>query len=143
MPDHRSPLPPKYTPWFTGAAPPRARSAPVRETMPATPSAPSHPVLAPAPVEATLGPSDHPEAVKARRWRGRRRLQRQGYVIVEVAVSPAQLRGLHGLGLLSGTPWVRATPSTAEAVALAVCRMLDAAEPLARVTTALIPSPPP
>ena len=115
MPDR-----PKYTPWFTGAAPPRARSAPVRATTPATPSAPPQPVLAPAPVETTTGPSDHPEAVKARRWRGRRRLQRQGHVIVEVAVSPAQLRGLHALGLVSGTPWVRATPPTPDSVAQAI-----------------------
>src|SRR3954470_21322368 len=103
------PDPPTYTPWFTGAVPPRTRSVPVRATTPATPSALPQPVLAPAPVETTLGPSEHPEAVKARRWRGRRRLQRQGYVMVEVAVSPAQLRGLHGLGLVSGSPWVRAT----------------------------------
>src|ERR671910_830811 len=98
MPDR-----PKYTPWFTGAALPRARSVPVRATTPATSSAPPQPVLTLAPVEVITGPSDHPEAVKARRWRGRRRLQRQGYVIVDIAVSPAQLRGLHGLGLLSGT----------------------------------------
>src|SRR5215213_2989061 len=110
------PDPPTYTPWFTGAVPPRARSAPVCEPTPATPSL-SQPVLAPAPVETTLGPSDHPEAVKARRWRGRRRLQRQGYVMVEVAVSPAQLRGLHGLGLVSGTPWVRTTVPTSDSVA--------------------------
>jgi hypothetical protein len=128
MPDRPSPLPPKYTPWFTSAALPRARSAPVRATTPAAPSAPPQPVLAPVPVEATLGPSDHPETVKARRWRGRRRLQRQGHVIVEVAVSPAQLRGLHALGLVSGTPWVRATPPTADSVVEAISRLLDAAD---------------
>jgi hypothetical protein len=138
MPDH-----PKYTPWFTGAAPPRASSAPVRATTPVIPSAPSQPVLALAPVETTTGPSDHPEAVKARRWRGRRRLQRQGHVIVEVAVSPGHLRGLHALGLLSGTPWVRATPPTADSVVEAITRLLDAADPLARVATALNSSDPP
>jgi hypothetical protein len=143
MPDHQSPLPPTYTPWFTGAAPPRARCAPVRTTTPAAPSAPPQPVLAPMPVEITTGPSDHPEAVKARRWRGRRRLQRQGYVIVEVAISPGQLRGLHALGLVSGTPWVRATPPTPDSLAQAITRLLDAAEPLSRVAAALNASNPP
>jgi hypothetical protein len=140
MPDR-----PTYTPWFTGAALPRAGSAPVRATTPASPtlSAPSQPVLALAPVEVITGPSDHPEAVKARRWRGRRRLQRQGHVIVEVAVSPGQLRGLHALGLVSGTPWVRATPPTPESVAEAITRFLDAADPLARVAAALNSSDPP
>ena len=121
MPDR-----PKYTPWLAGAASSRAGSVPVREPTPATPSAPPQPVLTLAPVETTTGPSEHPEAVKARRWRGRRRLQRQGHVMVEVAVSPAQLRGLHALGLVR-----------------AISRFLDAAEPLSRVAGALDSSNPP
>ena len=138
MPDR-----PKYTPWLAGAAASPARSVPVREPTPATPSAPPQPVLTLAPVETTTGPSEHPEAVKARRWRGRRRLQRQGHVMVEVAVSPAQLRGLTALGLLSGAPWVRATPPTADSVAQAISRFLDVAEPLSRVAAGLNSSNPP
>ena len=63
--------------------------------------------------------------------------------MVEVAVSPAQLRGLHGLGLLPGTPWVRATPPAPESVVEAISRFLDAADPLARVAAALNSSDPP
>ena len=124
----------------TGAAPPRARSPRCARQTPATSSAPSQPLPAPAPVEATPPPSDHPEAIKARRWRGRRRLQRQGDVIVEFAVSPAQSAGCMPWGV-AGTPSPRATPASAEAVALAVGRTLDAAEPLARVATASTPAP--
>lgn len=127
--------PGKHSTWFARAPQPRPTGAraPGPEALPGQ-STPAPPATS---VETIMGPSGHPEAVKARRWRGRRRLQRQGYVIVEVAVSPAQLRGLHGLGLLSGTPWVRATPPSAEAVVGAISQVLDIADPLSRAVDVL------
>jgi hypothetical protein len=62
---------------------------------------------------------------------------------VPEAPSPGQLRGLHALGLVSGTPWVRATPPTPDSVVEAITRLLDAADPLARLAAALNSSNPP
>jgi hypothetical protein len=58
--------------------------------------------------------------------------------LVEVAVDPAQARGLRRLGLLPGEPGGdRAEAVPAEALARAVGRLLDAALPLAEVAAAL------
>src|SRR4051812_49263450 len=49
--------------------------------------------------------SSHPEAVKARRWRGRKAAERRGAVLVAVIVEPGEIRELRRLGLLAGGRW--------------------------------------
>ena len=83
------------------------------------------------------GPSAHPEAIKARRWRERKRLQREGCIMVDVPVTPAQVRSLRRLGLLEGDPNTRCAPPRREAVARAVRMFLGASVPLADVAAAL------
>ena len=96
------------------------------------------PVLLREPIGAEVeGPSAHPEAIKARRWRERKRLQREGCIMADVPVTPAQVRGLRRLGLLEGNPNTRCAPPRREAVARAVRIFLGALVPLADVAAAL------
>jgi hypothetical protein len=83
-------------------------------------------------------PSNHPAAVKARRWRERKRQERAGCVFVTVAVSSSQLRALRQLGLVSGDPdrWRQPPPPTDE-LTRAVQHLLELAEPLVKVADAL------
>jgi hypothetical protein len=85
---------------------------------------------------ATL--SSHPGAVKARRWRERKRRERAGYAFVTVAVSPGHVRSLRGLGLLAGDPsdWDEPPPRPA-ALARAVQRLLATAPALADLARVL------
>jgi hypothetical protein len=82
--------------------------------------------------------SSHPEAVKARRWRGRKAAERRGAVLVALIVEPAEIRALRRLGLLAGSPWgwrePAPDPSELEA---ALHGLLAAAGPLAALATAL------
>src|SRR5262245_51990370 len=106
-------------------AQPSARRSPVRPNLPT--------------VAAPL--SQHPGAIRARRWRERRRLQRCGYVCCELWVSPYQMHALRRLGLLAGDPvaWPLPRPD-ADELARAVAQLLDAAEPLAQLGDALCPA---
>lgn len=84
--------------------------------------------------------SASPAAVKARRWRERKRQERAGCVFVTVGVSPCQVSALRRLGLVSGDPdsWHEPRPQPAT-LARAVQRLLEAARPLADVACALRP----
>ena len=81
-----------------------------------------------------------PVAVKARRWRERKRQERTGCVFVTVAVSPCQIRALRQLGLVAGDPdnWQELRPQS-QTLAQAVQQFLEAAGPLAHVSHALCP----
>jgi hypothetical protein len=85
--------------------------------------------------------SVHPEAVKARRWRERKRRERAGCVFVTVAVTSCHTRALRRLGLVAGDPddWLEPRPDAAS-LAQAVQQLFDAAEPLAKVAGALRPA---
>ena len=85
-------------------------------------------------------PSRHPAAVKARRWRKRKRQESAGYVFATVAVSPCQVRALRRLGLVAGDPdrWQEPRPPPL-ALGRALQRLLEAAGPLAKVAEALQP----
>lgn len=85
----------------------------------------------------TVMPSQHPGAVKARRWRERKRLEHRGCVFIHLPVTSAQIRALRRLALLPGDPddWRSPKPDP-EALAQAVTRYLAAAEPLAKVAGA-------
>ena len=117
------------TPTATSVSPRHTRAAPIDVKTPV----PLHERI-PAAAE---GPSAHPEAVKARRWRERKRLQREGCIMVDVPVTPAQVRGLRRLGLLEGHPNTRCAPPRREALARAVRIFLGALAPLADVAAAL------
>src|SRR3954468_23514402 len=84
--------------------------------------------------------SSHPEAVKARRWRGRKAAERRGAVLVAVIVGLGEIRELHRLGLLAGSPrgWREPAPDATELEA-ALHGLLAAAGPLAGLVTALRP----
>ena len=116
---------------------PGAPFVPPRDT-PAAPIVvePAVPLREPIAAEPE-GPSAHPEAIKARRWRERKRLQREGCIMVDVPVTPAQVRGLRRLGLLEGNPNSRCAPPRREALARAVRIFLGALVPLADVAAAL------
>jgi len=117
-----APSAPSVTPRHAVAAPVDAKPpASLHELVPAEPE----------------GPSAHPEAIKARRWRERKRLQREGCIMVDVPVTPAQVRGLRRLGLLEGDPNTRCAPPRREALARAVRIFLGALMPLADVAAAL------
>jgi hypothetical protein len=51
------------------------------------------------------GPSRHPEAVKARRWRACKAAERRGAVTVALAVEPGEVADLCRAGLLAGDPY--------------------------------------
>lgn len=89
----------------------------------------------------TDGPSRHPGAVKARRWRACRAALRRGAVPVALAVEPGEVADLRRLGLLAGDPDARRPPpAEPAAVAAALRRLLAAAGPLAEVAETLAPA---
>src|SRR3954447_17664942 len=82
--------------------------------------------------------SSHPEAVKARRWRGRKAAERRGAVLVALIVEPGEIRELRRLGLLAGSRggWREPLPDPAELDA-ALHGLLAAVGPLVALAAAL------
>ena len=86
------------------------------------------------------GPSSHPGAVKARRWRACKAAERRGAVPVTLTVEPGEVADLCRLGLLAGDPYdLRRSPPSPAAVEAALRRLLATAGPLAEVAWALWP----